>query len=267
MPASESAPGTRTFTVSGDVYDRFMGRYSTKLAVPFADAAGIEPGQTVLDVGSGPGALTTELVRRVGVDHVSAVDPAPQFVDAVRERLPGVDAQAGRAEELPFPDGRFDAALAQLVLHFVSDAEATAREMRRVVRPGGVVAACVWDFGGGMRMLRLFWDAALALDPAAPDEEHTRPFGRDGEIVELFGRAGLEDVERGSLQVEASYEDFDDFWTPFLSTTGPAGTYAASLDEERRERLRGELRTALAPPEGSFTLTANAWYAAGRVPA
>jgi SAM-dependent methyltransferase len=259
-------PGARTFTVSGDVYDRFMGRYSTRLAVPFADAAGIEPGQDVVDVGSGPGALSAELVRRLGPEHVAAVDPAPQFVDALRARLPGVDAHVGRAEELPFPDARFDAALAQLVLHFVSDADATAREMRRVVRPGGVVGACVWDFGGGMRMLRLFWDAALAHDPDAPDEEHTRPFGRDGEIAELFERAGLRDVERGSLEVEASYASFDDFWTPLLSTTGPAGQYVHSLDEEKRVRLRDELRARLGSPDGPFTLAASAWYATGRVP-
>jgi SAM-dependent methyltransferase len=265
MPSSDGAPDMRTFTTSGDVYDRFMGRYSTQLAVPFADSAGIEPGQTVLDVGCGPGALTAELARRVGAEHVSAVDPAPQFVEAVHGRLPGVDVQLGRAEELPYPDGGFDAALAQLVLHFVGDADATAREMRRVVRPGGVVAACVWDFGGGMRMLRLFWDAALALDPDAPDEERTRPFGHDGEIAGLFERAGLEDVESGSLEVEASYEDFDDFWTPFLSTTGPAGVYAAALDDVHRARLRDELRTRVGSPKGPFTLKASAWYAKGRV--
>ena len=265
MSNSESG-GANTFRVSGEVYDRFMGRYSSQLALPFADAAGVEAGQTALDVGSGPGALTAELVRRLGADRVAAVDPAPQFVEAVRQRLPGVEALVGTAEELPFPAGRFDAALAQLVLHFVSDAEATAGEMKRVVRPGGVVAACVWDFGGGMRMLRLFWDAALALDPDAPDEERTRPFGRDGEIADLFARAGLEDVSRGSLVVEGSYADFDDLWTPFLSTTGPAGAYIASLDSERRERLREDLRARAGSPEGPFTLAASAWCATGRVP-
>ena len=266
MAQSDSeTPGARTFTISGDVYDSFMGRYSMRLAVPLADVAGIEPGQDVLDVGSGPGALTAELVRRVGAEHVSAVDPAPQFVDALRERLPGVDAHVGRAEELPFPDARFDAALAQLVLHFVSDADATAREMRRVVRPGGVVGACVWDFTGGMRMLGLFWDAALAHDASAPDHERTRPFGRDGQIAELFERAGLRDVERGSLEVEASYASFDDFWTPFLSTTGPAGQYVDSLDEKQRLRLRDELRARLDSPDGPFRLGASAWYATGRV--
>jgi SAM-dependent methyltransferase len=263
--AAGSTPGASTFTVSGEVYDRFMGRYSTLLAVPFADAAGIAAGQTVLDVGSGPGALTAELVRRVGAGDVAAVDPAQQFVDAVRERLPGVEARVGRAEELPYPSGRFDAALAQLVLHFVTDADATAREMRRVVRPGGVVAACVWDFHLGMTMLRTFWDAALAVDPDAPDEARTRPFGRDGEIADLFERAGLEEVTRGSLEVEAAYADFDDFWTPFLSTTGPAGAYIASLDDEKRRRLRDDLRNRLGSPDGPFTLTASAWYAKGRV--
>jgi SAM-dependent methyltransferase len=241
-----------------------MGRYSTRLAVPFADAAGIEPGQNVLDVGSGPGALTAELVRRVGADHVAAVDPAPQFVDALRKRLPEVDAHVGRAEELPFPDDRFDAALAQLVLHFVTDADATAREMRRVVRSGGVVGACVWDFAAGMRMLRLFWDAALAHDPDAPDEERTRPFGRDGEIADLFERVGLRDIERGSVEVEVPYADFDDFWTPFLSTTGPAGQYVHSLDDDRRGRLRDELHARLGRPDGPFALGASAWYATGR---
>lgn len=263
MSDSET-PGASTFTVSGEVYDRFMGRYSTRLAAPFADAAGIEAGQTVLDVGCGPGALTAELVRRVGAANVAAVDPAPQFVDAVRERLPGVEAQVGRAEELPFPDGRFDASLAQLVLHFVSDADATAREMRRVVRPGGTVAGCVWDFGDGMVMLREFWGAATAIDSSAPDEALTRPFGRDGEIGELFERAGLQDVATGALETDARYESFDEFWAPFLTNTGPAGAFIDSLDEDGRARLREDLRARLGSPEGAFTLPARAWYATGR---
>ena len=264
--SDSGTPGTSTFTVSGDVYDRFMGRYSTKLAVPFADAAGIEPGHTAIDVGSGPGALTAELVRRLGAEHVAAVDPAPQFVDALRERLPGVDAKVGRAEELPFPDGRFDAALAQLVLHFVSDADATAREMRRVVRPGGIVAACVWDFGGGMRMLRLFWDAALATDPDAPDEERSRPLrpGRRDCGALRAGRArgrparlarGRDLVRRLRRLLDAVPVDH-----------GPAGAYIASLDEETRARFREQLREQMGSPAGPFPLTASAWYSTGRVP-
>jgi SAM-dependent methyltransferase len=259
------AQGSSTFRISGETYDRFMGRYSARLAVPFADAAGIEAGQRVLDVGCGPGALTTELVRRVGAENVAAADPAPQFVDAVRERLPGVDARVASAEKLPFADAEFDASLSQLVLHFVTDADATAREMRRVVRPGGTVAACVWDFTGGMRMLRTFWDAATELRPDAPDESQ-RPFGRDGEIRDLFERAGLRDVQSGALQVEGQYEDFDDFWTPFLGQTGPAGAFVASLDDEGKTRLRESLRERLGSPAGAFSLPASAWYATGRAP-
>src|SRR5205823_5313998 len=180
--------------------------------------------------------------------------------EACRRRNPGVDVRLGRAEELPFPDGAFDVVLAQLVLHFVTDADATAAEMRRVVREGGVVAACVWDFRDGMRMLRLFWDAARALDPSAPDEAHTRRFGRDGEIAELFVRAGLRDVAGGALEVEASYDDFDDFWSPFLGGAGPVGAYVASLDVERLGRLRTDLRERLGSPSGAFTLPARAWF-------
>ena len=142
-------PGASTFQGSGEAYDRFMGRYSAPLAVSLADAAGIESGQTAIDVGCGPGALTAELVRRLGPANVAAIDPSESFVDACRRRHPGADVWLGRAEELPYPEGRFDAALAQLVLHFVSDPDAAVHEMSRVVRTGGIVAACVWDFGGG----------------------------------------------------------------------------------------------------------------------
>ncbi len=261
---SDTAPGASMFRISGETYDRFMGRYAIRLAPRFADAAGVEEGMRALDVGCGPGALSAELVRRLGAANVAAVDPAPQFVEAVRERLPGVDAQVGQAEALPFEDGAFDVSLAQLVFHFVSGADAAASEMKRVVRPGGTVAACVWDFGGGMTMLRQFWDAAAEISPDAPDEAQ-RPFGRDGEIAELFRRGGLHDVRSGALEVEARYEDFDDFWTPFLGQTGPAGTFVAGLDDEQKTRLRESLRTRIGSPEGPFTLPARAWYATGRV--
>jgi SAM-dependent methyltransferase len=264
MSDSET-PGARTFQVSGETYDRFMGRYSVPLAVVFADAVGIDTGQDVLDVGCGPGALTAELVRRLGPEHVAAVDPSESFVEACRLRHPGVDVQVGRAEQLPYPDGRFDAALAQLVLHFVSDPEAAAREMIRVLRPAGLVGASVWDLGGGMTMLRTFWQAAKALDPSAPVEAERRRFGREGEIGELFRATGLGDVTEGVLEVEVAYENFDDLWAPFLTATGPAGAYVAELDDERRARLRDEMRERLGSPDGPFSLTARAWYATGRV--
>jgi SAM-dependent methyltransferase len=259
------AEGAATFLISDEAYDRFMGRYSVPLAAAFADAAGVTAGQRVLDVGCGPGGLTAELAGRLGPDNVFAIDPSEPFVEACRRRNPGVDVRAGRAESLPYADGEFDLALAQLVLHFVTDAGAVAREMGRVVRPGGLVASCVWDFGGGMRMLRLFWDASNAIDPSAPDEARTRPFGKDGDIVALFADAGLRDVTSGSLEVEAGYTDFDDFWNPFLEGAGPAGSYVNGLTDEDRARLRAELHRLVGSPEGAFTLPARAWYATGRV--
>ena len=261
MPAAE---GAKDFQAGDAAYDRFMGRYSTSLASALADAADVRPGQLVLDVGCGTGALTAELVRRLGADSVAAVDPSEPFVEACRRRYPGVDIHLGRAEELSFPDDGFDAALAQLVLHFVTDSAAAAQEMRRVVRSDGTVGACVWDMEG-MTMLRVFREAVKATDPEAPAGADPRAFGREGEIAALFRAAGMRDVVGGALDVEVTYEDFDDFWSPFLTGIGPAGAYVASLDSERQAPLREEMRTRLGSPAGSFTLPARAWYATARV--
>ena len=137
------------------------------------------------------------------------------------------------AEALPFADGSFDRALAQLVLHFVADPAAAAGEMRRVLRPGGLAAACVWDFHDGMTLIRHFWDAALTVDPSAPDEAATLHFGRDGEIGELFNAAGFAEVESGAVDVEAAYDDFDDLWAGFTGGPGPAGAIARPVASER----------------------------------
>ena len=158
-----------SFEVAADAYDRFMGRYSLQLSPQLADYAEVQPGQRVLDVGCGPGALTAELATRVGAGSVKAVDPSEPFVAAVRDRYPGVDVRRSSAEDMPFPDGGFDAALAQLVVHFMSDPVAGLREMARVTRPGGSVAACVWDHGGGGGPLTAFWRAARELDPTVGD--------------------------------------------------------------------------------------------------
>lgn len=262
----DGVEGAMTFRTSGPAYDRFMGRYSIPLASRFADAAGVALDQRVLDVGCGPGALTTVLADRVGVGAVSACDPSPPFLEECRSRLPGVDARPGRAELLPFGDNEFDAALAQLVLHFVSDPEAAAAELRRVVRPGGVVAACMWDFAGEMEMLRTFWDTAQALDPDAPDEARVLRFGRPGEIVELFEAAGLVDVVESKLGVSASYTGFDDLWAGFMEGIGPAGSYAVALPDDRRRRLRADLERRLDVADGPFELAAVARCAVGRVP-
>ncbi len=258
--------GARTFAVSGRAYDSFMGRYSRALSEPFADAAGVSGGDTALDVGCGPGALTGVLVTRLGADSVYACDPSPPFRDACAARHPGVVVELGRAEALPFADHLVDHALAQLVLHFVSDPRQAVSEMVRVVRPGGSVAACVWDFADGMEMLRRFWDAALSLDPDAPDEARTLRFGRPGEIAELFSSASLDAVVESTLCVESTYASFDELWEGFLTGVGPAGAYCVSLPDAARERLRAALFTRCGSPHGSMTLKAVSRCAVARVP-
>jgi ubiquinone/menaquinone biosynthesis C-methylase UbiE len=261
-----SAEGARTFQTTGAAYDSFMGRYSKPLAVVFADSVGLIPGQTALDVGCGPGALTGVLVQRLGVDAVWACDPSPSFVAECAARHPGLDVRQGRAEELPFPADHFDAAMAQLVLHFVSDPRAASTEMRRVVRGGGLVAACVWDFADGMQMLRAFWDAAVLTNPSAPDEAAAMRFGRPGEIKELFESIGLLEVTETTLEVSSSYESFDELWTGFLAGVGPAGAYCLSLDDNERMELSQQLLKVLDEPSGRFELSATARSAKGRVP-
>jgi SAM-dependent methyltransferase len=255
------------FQVSGEAYDRFMGRYSVPLALVFADFAGIahQEDTRVLDVGCGPGALTQELVRRLGADRVAAADPSPQFVAACRERLPEVDVREAPAERLSWEDDSFDTALAQLVLSFVQDGPAAARELRRVVRPGGVVAACMWAAEGGMEMLKVFWQSARALAPSARDEAGM-PYRTVAELRTLWEEAGLEAIETGPLDVIVGYESFDDFWEPFLGGVGPAGGYVAALEDERRVALREQVRRGLKEPVGAFRLSARAWAVRGVVP-
>ena len=172
----------------------------------------------------------------------------------------------GRAESIPFADQFVDHALAQLVLHFVSDPTRAAKEMARVVRPGGIVAACVWDFANGMEMLRQFWDAAVSIDPAAPHAAQVLRFGRPGEIAELFSSVALEDVVESTLSVASTYASFDELWNGFLAGVGPAGAYCMSLGDEDRARLRSALFTRCGSPVGSFTLGAVARCAVARVP-
>lgn len=262
-----SSEGARTFQASGAAYDSFMGRYSRRLAPLFADAAAVTPGQRALDVGCGPGALTGELVARLGPASVIAIDPSEPFVADCAARHPGVVVRRGTAESTGVDDAGVDVALAQLVLHFVAQPEAAARELVRVVRPGGIVAACVWDFEDGMAMLRLFWDAALAVDPAAPDEARTLRFGRPGEIVELFEQAGLTDVEESTLVVAESYTGFDDLWSGFEQGIGPAGAWLVSQPDDVRQRVRQELVARVGAPDGPFSLQAVARCATGTVAA
>jgi SAM-dependent methyltransferase len=250
-----------SFNVSADAYLRFMGRYSEPLAAQFADLAGARGGQRLLDVGCGPGALTAELVNRVGPDAVSAVEPSASFMAAARERLPGVDIRQTTAEQLPFADAAFDAALAQLVVHFMADPVAGLREMGRVTRSGGVVAACVWDHAGGRGPLSTFWRAVRELDPGADDESNLAGV-REGHLAELFTQAGLDAVKVTTLTVQVRQAGFDSWWETFTLGVGPAGAYLTSLLADRRDELRERCRRQL--PEGPFEVSATAWAVTAR---
>jgi SAM-dependent methyltransferase len=248
------------FEVAADAYDRFMGRYSRQLSPQLADLAGVRAGQRVLDVGCGPGALTAELVGRVGAASVSAVDPSEPFVAAAKARQPDVDVRRAAAEDLPFADDLFDAALAQLVVHFMSDPVAGLAEMKRVTIAGGAVAACVWDHAGQRTPLTAFWQAALELDPEAHDESDLAG-ARDGHLGELFRAAGLTSVEESTVAASLEYTSFAEWWEPFTLGVGPAGAYAKGLDDSARERLRTRCEQLLpAPP---FTVSSVAWAARG----
>ena len=255
--------GSTNFAVAADAYDRFMGRYSRELAPRLIDFAGIEAGMRVLDVGCGAGAVAERLAERLGSELVSAADSSEPLVAACAERVPGADVRRADAEDLPWPDETFDAAVAQLVINFMRDAHAGASEMRRVVRHGGAVAACTWDYGEGMQMLRLFWDAAREVDPAAPDEGQVMRFRTAEELEELWRAAGLDDVETGSIVVETTYAVFEDFWEPLTLGVGPAGAFCKSLEPDKRTALRDRLFARLGSPSGPFTLGARAWAVRG----
>ena len=248
------------FDVAAESYDLFMGRYSLLLSPQLADFAGVRGGQRVLDVGCGPGALTAELVLRLGPASVSAVDPSEPFVAAARTRYPGVEVLQASAEQLPFPDQAFDTTLAQLVVHFMSDPVVGLAEMARVTSRDGVVAACVWDHGGGQGPLSLFWEAARELDPEVADESQLAG-AREGHLAELFETAALREIEETVLSASLEHPSFEEWWEPFTRGVGPAGSYAASLEPERQAELRERCRALL--PVAPFVLTARAWAARG----
>jgi SAM-dependent methyltransferase len=249
-----------SFDVAAEAYDRFMGRYSVLLSPQLADLAGIRPPQRAIDVGCGSGALTRELVERLGPESVAAVDPSVSFVEAVIARYPGVDVHHASAEDLPFDDGAFDAALAQLVVHFMPDPVGGLTEMARVTRPGGVVAACVWDHAGGMGPLGLFWQTARELDPDVVDES-LLPGTSKGDLGRLFLEAGLSAVSETTFTADLEHPDFEEWWTPFAEGVGPAGSYVAGLSPDAQAALRDRLRERL--PDGPFVVPAKAWAARG----
>jgi ubiquinone/menaquinone biosynthesis C-methylase UbiE len=246
-------------------YEERIGRYGPELAAALLQAAGVRAGQRALDIGCGGGALTKPLAELLGAANVAAIDPDAVAVAACRTRLPGVDVRVAAAEALPFSDREFDAVLAQLVVSFMLDAQAGVGEMRRVTRRGGVVVTCVWDFAGGMTLLRTFWDAAVALDAAAAsrDQAKTRSFATPGELSALWRGAGLDNVTTGELRAGARYTDFEDLWGPLVAPDGSPGAYYAELETRHREALRHGVLRRLGSPAGPFRLTARAWYVRG----
>ena len=250
-----------SFDVTADAYARFMGRYYEPLAVQFAELAGVRPGQRVLDVGCGPGALTAQLVDRLGADAVAAIDPSAPFVAAVRARFPAVDVRTGVAEHLPFPDDSFDVVLAQLVVHFMADPVSGLAEMARVIIPGGLVAACVWDHAGDGGPLAMFWRAVHDIDPDAPGEAGLAG-AREGHLAELCRSAGLSDIESSMLTVRVRSATFADWWEPFTLGVGPAGAYVSALDQPTRDVLQSRCAELL--PPAPFEVAASAWCVQAR---
>lgn len=246
------------FDVSPEAYGRYMGRYAEPLAEVFGAFAGVVAGTAVLDVGCGPGALTARL-KAIGAD-VTAIDPSQSFVDAIRTRFPDVDVRLGTAEELPYDSDTFDAALAQLVVHFMSDPVSGIRQMARVTRRGGVIAACVWDGPAGA--LAPFWDVVHTIDPGAQDEALLSGAHR-GHLSELFDAAGLRDVTEEPISVDVVHPSFEEWWEPYTYGVGPAGDYVQRLDDDGRTRLAAAARERLG--DGPFTVTATAWAARGTV--
>jgi SAM-dependent methyltransferase len=251
---------------AGSRYEPFVGRWSRLVAQQFVPWLKVAPGSAWLDVGCGTGALAAAALEVAEPVSVAGIDPSAGFVEHARRQVPGADFEVGDAQALAFPAASFDAVVSALVLNFVPDPALAASEMWRVARPGGRVAAYVWDYGEGMQMLRSFWDAAVALDPGAADlDEGPRfPLCRPGPLRELWEAAGLRGVEVRALEVPTRFRDFDDYWEPFLGGQGPAPGYCLAQPADRREALRERLRRALpAAAGGAIELTARAWAVMG----
>ena len=258
--------------LQSDAYERFMGRWSRRLAPLLVRFAAVAERDSVLEVGSGTGALASAILEGAPSARMTGVDPSSAYVRYAQAHTPGdrVRFMAGDAQALQLPNVTFDKTLSLLVMNFIPDHVKALREMIRVTRSGGIVAAAVWDYGEGMEMLRVFWDEAAALDSAvaARDERHM-PLCRRGELAALWRSQRLQQVEEQPIVIELSFASFGDYWSPFLGGQGPAGAYAASLPETARVALESRLRKRVlgGRQEGAFTLPARAWAVKGVVPA
>lgn len=249
-------------------YERFMGRWSRTLAPRLLQFAGVRDGDTVADIGCGTGALTLAVAAAAPSSRVVGIDRAEPFVAFAREhhQQERIRFEVGDAQQLPLPDGAFDRTLSLLILNFIPDPAQALREMIRVTRSGGTIAAAVWDYGEGMQMLRWFWDeAVMGSDPK--DERHM-PLCRRGELPALWRKHQLQHVADEALTIEMRFASFDDYWSPLLEKQGPAGAHVASLSADDCERLRLKLRRRLLgdAPDGPILLSARAWAVRGIVP-
>ena len=252
-------------------YERFMGRWSRRMAPLLVRFAGVRDGDTVLDVGSGTGALTAAVAEIAPSSHIVGIDPAVPYVARAQSQhgTTRIRFEVGDAQQLRFDTATFDRTVSLLVVNFIPDVRKALGEMKRVTKPKGVIAAAVWDYGGNMEMLRAFWDEAVALAPAsAAKDERNMPLCRRGELEALWREHGLQDVVEEGLIIETRFASFDDFWTPFLEKQGPAGVYTASLSPGDREALRLRLRRRMlgTGPDKVIVMQARAWAVRGTVP-
>jgi len=253
----------------GRAYEPYVGRWSRLVAREFVDWLGVPPGARWLDLGCGTGALTETILRVADPGAVEGIDPSEGYLSVAREQVrdPRARFEIGDARRLPVESARYDAVVSALVLNFIPDPPAGMAEMVRAVRPGGIVAAYVWDYAGRMELMRYFWDAAVALRPEAADRDEGRrfPICRPEPLRTLFEAAGLEGVEVRGIEIATTFRDFDDYWQPFLGGQFPAPDYAMSLDEEARGALREHIRARLpVAADGSIPLTARAWAVRAR---
>ena len=253
-------------------YEKLMGRWSERLAPLFLDFAGVRDGGRILDVGCGTGALVDAVARRASRSSVVGIDPSQSSIDYARQRFPDPRFSFDRGDgmALPYSDASFDQSFSLLVFMFIPEPERAASEMRRVTRPGGTAAACVWDSGGGgMELSRIFWEEAIKLDPAAATRpERTFRCNRAGELTKVWRAAELEDVVEVPLEIRTEFDSFDDYWLPYNNGVGPQGVYNKRLPAAQREALRDALRRRLLgdSPDGPFSLRAGAWAVRGTVP-
>jgi SAM-dependent methyltransferase len=268
--ANKTEAEAKMFAASAG-YERFMGRWSRLLAPAYIAFAGVKNGDRVFDVGTGTGSLAAIVEASMPASEVVGVDPSEGFIAYAQKnaKSPRVRFEVGDAQALKFKDASFDNTLALLVMNFVPDENKAVAEMRRVTHAQGTVSACVWDYDAGMQMLRFFWDEAVALDPAIePKDERHMKLSRQGQLGDLWKKAGLTNIKEEPLVIDQAYSSFNDYWEPFTNGAGPGGAYVVSLPQGRREQLEARMRKRLLGDrqDGPFTLKASAWCVRGEVP-